>query len=142
MTIPTITKQQAQDAAIVLAKIKSHDQTAANPDKAMAISWAECFAKHGLELPDLMAGVHNWFADPTRPRDRVLPADIIRMARDVRRDRIERDPAAKAAIEARIDAKVERAELEAPRHPKPTPIRSEAQQRVLDMVRNFGKDPA
>lgn len=117
MTIPAVTPKQIQAAALVLAKIKTKDVTAANPDEAMAISWAESFAHHGLEFSDLMAGVHNWFADPTRPRDRVLPADIIRMARDVRRDRIERDPAAKRAIEDRIDAKVERHELEVGERP-------------------------
>src|SRR5699024_900184 len=117
MTIPAVTPKQIQAAALVLAKIKTKDVTAANPDEAMAISWAESFAHHGLEFSDLMAGVHNWFADPTRPRDRVLPADIIRMAREVRRDRIERDPAAKRAIEDGIDAKISRREREVAERP-------------------------
>ena len=140
MTIPAVTPKQIQAAALVLAKIKTKDITAANPDEAMAISWAESFAHHGLEFPDLMAGVHAWFADPTRPRDRVLPADIIRMARDVRRDRVERDPVAKAAIEDRIDAKVEQAGLTARPAPKAAiGGESAAKREVLRIAREAAK---
>ena len=100
---------QIADAAKVLAKVKAHDPGASNPDRAVALAWAEAFAVHGLELRDLLDGVRDLFADDKRPRDRVLAADVIRKARAVRADRAERERVAgtpeqlsakRAAIEA------------------------------------------
>lgn len=107
------------------------------PEEAtlMARVWADAFNRYGLELPDLQAAAAAYVSDHG---DGPQPSDIVKIARQIRRDRIERDPAAKAAIEDRIDAKISRRELTAPaRAPKP---RSEAAQRVLDMARNLGKD--
>lgn len=108
MTTPT-------DAAQVLAKISLCDPLFPKPDANMARAWAEVFSVHGLDLPDLLAGVTALFADDTRAsRDRVLPADVIRKARAIRRERAERDDAeTRAAREAAIDAKIEAAQRRA-----------------------------
>lgn len=91
MTRPATTTE-IKNALIVLGKIATADQWAAKPDPAMAVTWAECFAVHDLGLPDLMAAVIALYADETRDKaNRTLPADVIRYARPIRRQRAERE---------------------------------------------------
>lgn len=88
----TPTREEVQAAGLVLGKIATADQWAAKPDAAMAVTWAECFAVHGLQRADLIAGVVALYADDTRDKaNRTLPADVIRYARKIRRDRMERE---------------------------------------------------
>ncbi|GAA1891716.1 hypothetical protein [Williamsia serinedens] len=92
MTTPT--RAEIETASLVLAKIATADQWAAKPDAAMAITWAECFAVHGLQRDDLLAGVVRLYADDKRDRSgRTLPADVIAQARKLRQDRQEREKA-------------------------------------------------
>ena len=98
MTAPTRT--QLDDALLVLGKIATADQWAAKPDVAMAATWAECFAVYGLQREDLIAAVVTMYADDTRDKsNRTLPADVIRYARRIRRDRAERQKAPSAAVD-------------------------------------------
>lgn len=102
------TPEQISDAAAVLAKVKAHDPSAPNPDAAVALAWAEAFAVHGLKRDDLLAGVRVLYSDTERQRDRVLAVDVIKRARQIRRERAERDDqAARARRESIIDAKAE-----------------------------------
>lgn len=79
-------------AGMVLAKIAAIDMWAAKPDAAMALAWAECFAVHDLQAPDLLAGVTALYADDTRDKkNRTLPADVIGHARRIRRNRVEQE---------------------------------------------------
>lgn len=90
----TPTRSEIETAGLVLAKIATADQWAAKPDAAMAITWAECFAVHGLQRPDLMQAVVELYADTTRDKaNRTLPADVIRHARRIRQARMEREKA-------------------------------------------------
>lgn len=98
MTPPTRT--EIETAVLVLGKIATADQWAAKPDPAMAITWAECFAIHKLGRQDLMAAVIAMYADDTRDKaNRTLPADVIRYARPIRRERTEREKVPGTAID-------------------------------------------
>src|SRR5699024_4880395 len=92
----------------VLAKIALNDVMFAKPDPGMAVAWAETLSVHKLDLADMLAAVPMIFSDTTRTRDRILPADVIVKAREIRRERAEReDHQARARREAMIDAKAE-----------------------------------
>lgn len=84
---------QIRATSRALAWIRSYDANFPRADEAMTLAWARAFAHHDLSATDLEAGVDAHFADVTRPRDRVLPADIIRPARESRRQRAERERA-------------------------------------------------
>lgn len=72
---------------------------------ATASVWAELFSTYRLELPDLVAAVKKRaLSHPDAPE----PAEIIAFAREIRRDRTERESdAERQAREARIDAGLE-----------------------------------
>lgn len=90
MTTPSRT--EIETAGLVLAKIATADQWAAKPDAAMAVTWAECFAVHGLGRRDLLEAVIALYADDTRDKaNRTLPADVIRHARRIRKARTDRE---------------------------------------------------
>lgn len=87
------TPDDVRATARTLAWIRSYDAGFPRADEAMVLAWARAFARHQLAPQDLEAGVDALFADDTRPRDRVLPADVIRQARKHRADRAEREKA-------------------------------------------------
>lgn len=92
MNTPTST--EIKTAMLVLGKIATADQWGAKPDAAMAVTWAECFAVYGLQLPDLLEGVVRLYADDTRDKsNRTLPSDVIRYARKIRQQRMESEKA-------------------------------------------------
>lgn len=104
------TPDQARMTGQILAQIRCYDAGFPKADDAMVVAWAKAFAVHALGQLDLEAGVTSLFADEQRDRDRVLPQDVIRYARAVRRDRQERESAGERAVRDRaIDAKVARA---------------------------------
>lgn len=89
------TQTEIETAAIILGKIATADQWAAKPDTAMAITWAECFKVHNLQRPDLLEAVIRYFADDSRDKtNRTLPSDIIKPARELRRQRGEAEKTA------------------------------------------------
>ncbi|MGC5028174.1 hypothetical protein ACLQ3K_25795 [Tsukamurella sp. DT100] len=101
------TPNQVRMTGQILGQIRCYDAGFPRPDDAMVIAWAKAFAVHNLTKLDLEAGVTSLFADEQRDRDRVLPQDVIRYSRAVRRDRQERETAGeRAAREQAIDAKV------------------------------------
>lgn len=90
----TPTRTEIETAGIVLGKIATADQWGAKPDAAMAVTWAECFAVYDLQRPDLLEGVVRLYADDTRDKaNRTLPSDVIRYARKLRQQRMEREKA-------------------------------------------------
>ncbi|WP_292975002.1 hypothetical protein [Mycobacterium sp.] len=99
------------DALEVMTLVAAcHHRTAPRMDdrdaaRATAAVWAELFSTYRLELPDLLAGVKKRaLSHPDAPE----PADIIAFAREIRRDRTERESdAERQAREARIDAGLE-----------------------------------
>ena len=110
MTTPT--REEVQTAGLVLGKIATADQWAAKPDAAMAVTWAECFAVHNLGRRDLLDGVVALYADDTRDKtNRTLPADVIRHARRLRRERSEREAAARAIAPGSPASAERRAEI-------------------------------
>jgi hypothetical protein len=89
-----------------------HHRTAPRMDdrdvaKATAGVWAELFSTYRLELPDLLAAVKKRaLSHPDAPE----PADIIAFAREIRRDRAERESdAERRAREDHRDTKLENA---------------------------------
>ncbi|WP_292990545.1 hypothetical protein [Mycobacterium sp.] len=72
---------------------------------ATASVWAELFSTYRLELPDLVAAVKKRaLSHPDAPE----PAEIIAFAREIRRDRTERESdAERQAREDRHDAALE-----------------------------------
>ncbi|GAB4998387.1 hypothetical protein MAHJHV65_43500 [Mycobacterium avium subsp. hominissuis] len=87
-----------------------HHRTAPRMDDeqaalATARVWAELFTAYKLDLPDLVAAVKKRaLAHPEAPE----PAEIIAFAREIRRDRAERETAAqREAREDRRDAALE-----------------------------------
>lgn len=110
----TPTATQVQNAGKVLQHITfCHRRTAIRPAndteaQAIAVVWAGLFATHNLDLPDLLAGVERRVHEGAI--DAPEPAEVIRYARQIRRERAEREqanPTTRAIHEARIDDKIE-----------------------------------
>lgn len=96
MTTPT-------EAAQVLAKCACFDPMFSKPDPALAAGWADAFSVYKLELPDLLDAVTKHYIESA---DRAMPSHIIKHARDIRRDRAEREaasPELRAGHETRRD---------------------------------------
>lgn len=107
------TAEQVADAGRVLRHTTfCHRRTAIRPAndteaKAIAIAWAGIFAKHKLELPDLMKGVEDRAASGEAQAPE--PGEIVTWARAARRDRGDREtPAERADREKRLDEKISR----------------------------------
>ena len=77
-----------REAAQVLAKCSCFDPVFSKPDTALAQGWAEAFSVYNLELDDLLAAVTKHYIESS---DRAMPSHIIKHARDIRRDRTERE---------------------------------------------------
>ncbi|OBC03351.1 hypothetical protein A5784_14020 [Mycobacterium sp. 852013-50091_SCH5140682] len=90
--------------------VACHHRTAPRMDDreatlATATIWAELFSQYKLELPDLIAGVKRRALSHA---DAPEPAEIIAVARDIRRERGEREtPTERRAREDRQDAALE-----------------------------------
>jgi hypothetical protein len=80
-----------QIAAAVYQACTNYDQYLPQLSADVARSWAKTFAYFDLKTDDLIGGVDRLYAekgDGYRP----LPADIARVARELRRERAEREP--------------------------------------------------
>lgn len=101
------------EATQVLAAISLvHRRTAPKPAnnaeaEAMARTWARVFSRYDLELHDLLTAVeHRAGIESDAPE----PADIVKYARAIRRDRSDRENAdaeKRAERELKIDRRVE-----------------------------------
>lgn len=103
----TTTSEAIEIMGIVAA---CHHRTAPRMDDREAVLataqiWAQLFSTHNLNLADLKAAVmKRATTNPTAPE----PAEIIAAAREIRRERNERETTAERhEREAQIDAKVE-----------------------------------
>ncbi|MBF6060546.1 hypothetical protein IU500_07110 [Nocardia terpenica] len=85
------------EAAQVLAKCAAFDPTFPKPDPVIAHGWAEAFTRYDLPLPDLLDAVTRHYCESA---DRAMPKHLIHHARDIRRDRAEREKAHRAALPA------------------------------------------
>lgn len=99
-----ITDQNIADAGKILAKAALLDPRISAANHAATMAWAELLADlgAGLTADDLLPAVVVHYATST---ERILPADVLRIARDRRRDRCERSDEHRAELEARADAK-------------------------------------
>ena len=110
----TTTSEAIEVMGVVAA---CHHRTAPRMDDreavvATATIWAQLFSTYGLSKDDLVAAVlRRALSNPDAPE----PAEIISVAREIRRDRAEREPEEdRRRREAAIDAKVDgRGELPA-----------------------------
>jgi len=100
----------SQIGALVLAKCAAHDPWFPNGGEAMALAWGTVFARHKLALDDLLAAVEVAYG-ANGAGFKPLPADIAKAAREIRRDRAEREP--EADRQARIAAQDARPEVAA-----------------------------
>jgi hypothetical protein len=99
------------DALEVMAVVAAcHHRTAPRMDDeqatlATALIWAELFAAYQLKLPDLIAAVKKRALSHAEAPE---PAEIIQFARDIRRERAERESdAEREARQDRQDAALE-----------------------------------
>lgn len=86
-----ITTADAMEVMLIVQAC--HHRTAPRMDdpevaRATAIIWSELFNQHHLQIPDLIAAVKQRAA---LHADAPEPADVIRVARDIRRERSERE---------------------------------------------------
>ena len=101
----------AADALEVMTIVAAcHHRTAPRTDDeeatlATALIWAGLFSVYGLELPDLIAAVKKRALSHAEAPE---PAEIIQYAREIRRERCDRESdAAREARQARQEAALE-----------------------------------
>ena len=96
-----------EDATAVLAKCAAYDPWFPQPQKSVAIAWAEHFEPFNLTRADLLAAVTKVYTEHGSGY-RPLPKDISDAGRAIRRDRFDRgDQEARDRYEAICDAKAE-----------------------------------
>lgn len=100
-----------QTAANALAKCAAYDPWFPQPNRATVEAWAEQIAEYRLDEGDVLEGVKLAYRD-NGSGFRPLPADIVQKARQIRRDRTERETdAERRAREDRRDAELDRRAL-------------------------------
>lgn len=96
-----------QTAARALAKCAAYDPWFPQPNRATVQAWAEQIAEYQLDEPDVLDGVKIAYRD-NGSGFRPLPRDIVQAARQIRRERAERETSAeRQAREDRRDAQLE-----------------------------------
>jgi hypothetical protein len=94
-------------AALALAKCAAYDPWFPKPSQATVEAWAEAISEYQLDTPDILAGVKVAYRD-NGAGFKPLPRDIIQAARQIRRERAERETTdQRRARENAIDAKAE-----------------------------------
>lgn len=100
-----------QTAARALALCAAHDPWFPQANRATVEAWADQIAEYRLDERDVLQGVRVAYRD-NGSGFRPLPADIVQKARQVRRDRTERETdAERRAREDRRDAELDRRAL-------------------------------
>lgn len=79
-----------QTAAHALAKCAAYDPWFPQPNRATVEAWAEQIAEYQLHEDDVLEGVKIAYRD-NGSGFRPLPKDIVQSARQIRRDRAERE---------------------------------------------------
>lgn len=109
----TITESAINATKAVLAKCAANDPWFPNPAEATILAWAEQFVTAKLPLDDLLAAVTLAYAT-NGSGYKPLPADIIKAARAIRADRMQRETdEQRRAREDRLDAQIEKREIAA-----------------------------
>lgn len=80
-------------AALALAKCAAYDPWFPQPNRATVDAWAEAIGEYQLDTHDVLDGVKIAYRD-NGSGFRPLPFDIVQKAREIRRDRTERESAA------------------------------------------------
>jgi hypothetical protein len=112
---------ERQLGAVVLAKCAANDPWFPQPGEALCDAWGEIFAKSKLQLSDLLGGVTNAYTEHGSGF-KPLPADIVRFARAIRRERGDRmTPEQRRELEDRRDAELERKLASLPVSPPKNP---------------------
>jgi predicted trehalose synthase len=94
-----------QTAALALAKCAAYDPWFPKASLATVEAWAEAIAEYNLDTEDVLAGVKLAYRD-NGSGFKPLPKDIVQAARNIRRDRTERETTTqREEREAAIDAK-------------------------------------
>lgn len=90
MTIIKATPQQLADAGAVIGRSALFDNRFGEADAGRAAAWAEALAPYAFDTADLLNAVTaHYRAEPLRM---IMPADVIRLAREIRADRAQREP--------------------------------------------------
>lgn len=96
-----MTLNHAQIAAAVYQACTTYDQYLPQLSPEVARSWSKVFAYYNLEAEDLLAAVDKVYTE-NGAGYRPLPADIAKAAREIRKERAERE--GWTELEARQDA--------------------------------------
>lgn len=78
------TSDDIKNIRLATARAALYDPKFSNPDNAMIGAWAEAIKPHALETDDVLDAVTNHYRDHDRT---LMVADVIRRARQLRRDR-------------------------------------------------------
>jgi hypothetical protein len=122
-----LSRQSIDAAKAVLAKCAANDPWFPLPSESIVLAWAEHIARWNLSADELLEAVTVAYTGRTSGF-KPLPADIIIAARQIRRDRAERESEAeRRAREDRIDQRLAQgfAELAAAKAIPEHPARSE-----------------
>lgn len=93
-------------AAVALAKCAAYDPWFPNPNRATVDAWAEQIGEYQLNTSDVLEGVKIAYRD-NGSGFKPLPKDIVQAARQIRRDRTERESTAtRQARENQRDAEL------------------------------------
>lgn len=96
-----------QTAALALAKCAAYDPWFPKPNQATVEAWSEAIAEYQLDTTDILDGVKIAYRDNGNGF-KPLPRDIVQAARQIRRERAERETTAQRQDrENAIDAKAE-----------------------------------
>ncbi|WP_433592296.1 hypothetical protein [Nocardia sp. CA-145437] len=82
-------------AAAAWGRARIYDDKLGDPDKARLAAWAEAIERWQLDAPDLLEGVIRYYEAETTGRTMQI-GDLLHHAREVRRQRAERDKATQA----------------------------------------------
>lgn len=104
----TITENAINATKAVLAKCAANDPWFPHPAEATILAWADQFVIAKLPLDDLLAAVTQVYAT-NGGGYKPLPADIVRAARAIRADRMQRETdEQRRAREDHLDARIEK----------------------------------
>lgn len=87
------TDTSMRGAAAAWSRARIHDDKLGDPDTARLAVWAESIERWKLDAPDLLLGVDLFYEGNTTGRT-IAIGDLLHHAREVRRQRAERDKAA------------------------------------------------
>ena len=94
----TPTPDTIRTAGAALARAAIFDDRITDSDQARILAWAEAIEPHRISQPDVLAAVTAYYQ--RRGVDAIRPGDLIAAAREIRRQRAEREKGSPAALPA------------------------------------------